>query len=253
MNQTNNLNFRIIGQGHPIVFLHGFLESISMWDYLDLENAPFQSILIDLPGHGMSPLLDDAERPSLEFMTTQVRSVLNQLSIENYNVVGHSMGGYVALLLKEMDDRCEKVVLLNSNFWEDSEEKKKDRIRVADIALKSKDLFVNESIPGLFYRHGRKDSEVLDLINEAKKMTGVAIAYASLAMRIRQAKAELIRKYSKDFMIVQGLHDPIISIEKLKEEIGNMNISAEILKKSGHMAHIEEPAHVLEIIVEFLK
>jgi pimeloyl-ACP methyl ester carboxylesterase len=93
------LNYRVFGNGHPVVFLHGFLEDVSMWEFLTSQQIPFQAICIDLPGHGLSQLTDDS--PSLAFMADEVLKVLDFLKLSEFHIVGHSMGGYVALLIKE--------------------------------------------------------------------------------------------------------------------------------------------------------
>lgn len=248
----NKLIYRVFGNGYPVVFLHGFLESTSMWNYLELEKAPFQSILIDLPGHGNSSLNDSNESPSIKYMGLEVAKLLEELKIEEYHIVGHSMGGYVALELKELDPKCRKIVLLNSNFWEDPVEKKKDRVRIAEIVLKAKDLFINEAIPGLFYRHNRKDSATIELIKEAKKMDAVSIAYASLAMRNREDKSTFVKENATDFLILHGKHDPIISTDKWQSELTDIPVLFEIVEDAGHMSHIENPTKVLKSIVDFI-
>ena len=253
MSQYSTLNYRITGDGHPVIFLHGFLESITMWSQLDLESLPFQSVLIDLPGHGLSPLTDDSSIPSIDFYAQEVKNLLVELNISNYHIVGHSMGGYIALKLKELDSSCAKVVLLNSNFWEDEPLKKRDRVRVADFALKAKNLFVNEAIPGLFYRHDRTNTFIKDLTAEAKKIEGVAIAYASLAMRNRSNKRELLLANPKAFLIIQGEHDPLISLKKMQKELISKNVELTLLGESGHMAHVEEPEKVVIALLRFLK
>ena len=252
MDWINKLNYRVFGNGYPVVFLHGFLESTTMWNYLELEKAPFQSILIDLPGHGNSGLNDSTESPSMKYMAQEVVKLLKELNIDEYHVVGHSMGGYVALEVKELDPKCKKVVLLNSNFWEDPVEKKKDRVRIADIVLKAKELFVNEAIPGLFYRHNRKNSVIIELIKEAKKMEAASIAYASLAMRNREDKSTLVKGNPADCLILHGKHDPIISTEKWQSELKDMPVSFEIIEDAGHMSHIENPTKILKSIIDFL-
>jgi len=252
MDWINKLNYRVFGNGYPVVFLHGFLESTTMWNYLDLEKAAFQSILIDLPGHGNSDLNDTNESPSMKYMAGEVTKLLKELKIEEYHIVGHSMGGYVALELKELDPKCKKVVLLNSNFWEDQVEKKKDRVRIADIVLKAKELFVNEAIPGLFYRHNRKDYAVSELINEAKKMEAVSIAYASLAIRNREDKSTLVKGNPADFLILHGKHDQMISTEKWQSDLKEIPVSFEIIEDAGHMSHIENPTKILKSIIDFL-
>lgn len=252
MPRNGNLYFKIIGEGSAVVFLHGFMESITMWDYLKPEDFPFQSVLIDLPGHGNSTLKDSSEAPSLEFMAEEVTRLLEFLNIQSYHIVGHSMGGYVALLLKEKDSRCKKVVLLNSNFWEDGAEKKNDRIRMAELALQSKNVVIQEAVPSLFYRFNRKDNVVRKLVEEAKKMEATAIAYASLAMRSRLNKKYLLIQNPADFLIIQGENDPLIQLETMQKELTELQVQYTSIKESGHMAYCEQPEIVREIIGSFL-
>ncbi len=252
MHGNGNLSYSVVGNGNPVVFLHGFMESIAMWDYLKLEDAPFQSVLIDLSGHGNSPLTDTREHPSLEFMAKEVSNLLDILNIQSYAIAGHSMGGYIALLLKEKDSRCKKVILLNSNFWEDGPEKKNDRIRMAELVLQSKNVVIQEAVPSLFYRFNRKDSVVRKLVEEAKKMDAAAIAYASLAMRSRLDKKYLLIQNPMDFLIIQGENDPLIQVETMQNELKELHVQCIRVKDSGHMAYCEQPETVRKIITSFL-
>lgn len=247
------LHFQSVGKGsHCILFLHGFMESSSMWKHLKLTIPSCRHIYIDLPGHGHSTI-ENVEDPSIAYMADECLEVLKMLGVERYSVIGHSMGGYVALEMKDKDPCCEKVVLLNSNFWEDPPQKKVDRIRVADLALKARDLFISEAIPGLFYRREDHKKEISNLIVEAKRMHPEAIAFASLAMRSRSAKHALIQQQPSDFLIIHGENDPLITREKLFEELGGLQCSTSMLDNAGHMAHIEAPNELSEIVIDFLK
>jgi len=244
------LHYSVQGQGRPVIFLHGFMESVSMWEFLDINDI--QAILIDLPGHGKSLLNDPGEIPSIRFMAEKVMEITALLELNSYDVVGHSMGGYVAMLLKELDPCCAKVVLLHSNFWEDSDQKKRDRIRMADLAFKAKELLIKEAIPGLFYRTDSKDSGVQNLIAEALNMSSEAIAYASLAMRSRSDKTELLTKYPDDIHIIQGEHDPLIASDVMTQALKAFKVSYHQLPNAGHMGHIEDPRSVNKLLQEIL-
>ena len=246
--QIELMNYRVFGNGHPVVFLHGFLESIGMWNFIDVNNFHFKCVLIDLPGHGDSELWDVNETPSLNFMATEVQKVIQFLEIDSYHVVGHSMGGYIALILKESDANCQKVVLLNSTFKADSEQKKRDRVRVADLALKAKNLFIQEAIPRLFYRFDKEEIVVKNLIEEAKQMDGQAIAYAALAMRERRDTFYLFSNFSVDIFIVQGKYDPLISCESMKEDMVKHFNQLFVLEEVGHMSHAENPRSTLQLL-----
>ena len=247
------LNFSVSGEGNAIVFLHGFLESNSMWDYLALEELNFQKIFIELPGHGQSALTDDSENPSLNFYANEVQEVLSFLKIEKFSIVGHSLGAYVALILKEHNLGCQKVVLLNSNFWADNEQKKKDRLRVAEIAFKAKKVFINEAIPNLFGQVELFQNAIQVLKEEAMKIEPESIAYAALAMRHRKDYSHMIAENPSDYFIIHGALDRLVTTEFLtqqsktifKEELTNHLF---IITKAGHMAHIETSKVVMELL-----
>jgi pimeloyl-ACP methyl ester carboxylesterase len=248
------LHYSIEGEGETLVFLHGFLESNSMWDYLALEELNFQKIFIELPGHGQSALKDVSEQPSLNFYAKEVQEVLSILKIKKFSIVGHSLGAYVALTLKEQNVGCQKVVFLNSNFWADNEQKKKDRLRVAEIAFKAKKVFINEAIPNLFGQVELFRNEIEALKEEAMQIEPESIAYAALAMRQRKDYSHMIAENPSDFFIIHGALDRLVTTEFLmeqtklifKEQLANHLF---IINEAGHMAHIEAN----EIVMNLLK
>lgn len=241
------LNYSVHGEGRPIVYLHGFLESSTMWTFLNFQAFNTRNIFIDLPGHGQSDLTDSSENPSLDFMANEVSKILNLLQIETYSVIGHSMGGYVGLLLKKNDSRCKKVVLLNSNFWDDTEQKKKDRIRVAEISFKAKKIFIREAIPNLFGKPENFPNEIIHLTNEAMDMSHESIAYASLAMRKRNDFTDSINSNPADYFIIHGILDRLIDADFLRKQLSSEK-NLFFIENAGHMAHIEQSEEVLVIL-----
>lgn len=242
------LNYSIIdGEGSAVVFLHGFLESNSMWDCLPLDEINGKKILIDLPGHGNSEMNLDFSNPSLSFFADEVLAVLNHLNVSHFSIVGHSMGGYVALIIKQQIADCQKVVLLNSNFWSDSDQKKKDRIRVADIVFRAKKLFIKESIPNLFGKPKNFQNQIDKLINEASLMSPESIAYSSLAMRERNDFTNEINTNPKDYYIIQGIDDRLNSSHEMESKVSH-KFNLFLLENVGHMAHIEANTKIIELL-----
>ena len=187
-----NVNYFLSGSGEKnIILLHGFLESSFMWqDYTSRWNKNYKVIAIDLPGHGES-LNEDEMEPSIEFMAEKVLEVLSDLKIRSFSIVGHSMGGYVALSIKnksinnliKMFD-CHKVVLLNSNFWVDSDLKKNDRLRVAEIVFQNKDLFLHTAIPNLFNEPNKYKNQISIFISWARSGSTVSVIVNELCSSI---------------------------------------------------------------------
>lgn len=250
MKNNNLLNYREIGVGYPVVFLHGYLESLEMWDYFSFENS-FRCIFIDLPGHGDSEI--DIETPiSMLSIAESVKDVIDQLGVQEYALVGHSMGGYVGLELKATDNRCDKLVLLNSNFWEDSDLKKKDRERVAQIVKKNKKLFLYEAIPNLFSHPEKFNLEVRKIIETAMKMSPEAIGQISIAMSKRNSFESKVEGMINQLLILQGSEDTIVPLEKMEEALSSFpEVRFEVIN-SGHMSHIENTLVTQKIIEDFL-
>jgi pimeloyl-ACP methyl ester carboxylesterase len=85
------------GEGAPIVFLHGFGADLNGWrpvHRLLPETQP--ALAIDLPGHGLSPLGEEA---SFEALVEAARAALTGEGVSNAHLVGHSLGGAVATAL----------------------------------------------------------------------------------------------------------------------------------------------------------
>lgn len=243
------LHYKVFGEGPVVLFLHGFLESMSMWGYLPLEDFRCKKVFIDLPGHGNSKILNNAE-PSIASMANEVILILEKENIKKFHVVGHSMGGYIALSIKEKHEECKKVILLNSNYWSDSESKKKDRERVCKIAFKAKDYFLNEAIPNLFTDKVKFKTQIDQLVDESKQMSPESIAYASTAMKNRKDKSGVLNK--NDIVIIHGSSDTLIKNSDYDRSLINP-AHFHSISNAGHMSHIENPGEVIEVLKLYLK
>ena len=241
------LNHKVVGKGTLIVFLHGFLESMEMWENISNKTVDFKKLLIDLPGHGGSSFNPPPSAPCLSYPVKAILSLINSLDVDRYHVVGHSLGGYVALRIKKEDPRCEKVVLLNSNNWEDNEKKKKDRIRIADVVFKSKNLFINQAVPSLFSNPKKNNLEILNLLKKAKTYSSECIAYYSLAMRNRKS----FSINNENYFMIHGEFDKTISKEELNKAKLTFRNRLYFLK-SGHMSTYESPIELNKILCQIL-
>ena len=248
------LSFQQSGDGFPVILLHGYMESLKMWDQLVNSSNAFSWWAVDLPGHGETALLNEEMEPSIDWYAHEVISFIQLKEIKEFHLVGHSMGGYIALRIKEMiPDACKKVILLNSHPWEDSQLKKTDRLRVADIAYKAKSLFVQQAIPALFFQPDCFQEAIQLLTSEANNMSADAIAYAALAMRNRKDSTHVIDQFAEDFLIIQGKFDPLIDCEQVIEFSDVHKVKRAVLANSGHMAHIEEPDEISHLIHVFFR
>lgn len=234
----------------PIVFLHGFLESSTMWEELELPEG--RSILmVDLPGHGGSiENIDCAD--SINDMAKAVLEVFDKVGLSECHIIGHSMGGYVALVIKEMEPKVKRVMLLNSNYWTDSPQKVKDRKRVAEIVKTNQAHFIYEVIPNLFLHPEKYHDKVKGLIDEAMKMSPEVIAKASIAMSQRANYTNFVLQHADHFTCVQGESDPIVSAKRMRKDLMGSEVKYVEVAGVGHMAHIEATSIINRCVEEFV-
>jgi len=159
------------------------------------------------------------------------------------------MGGYVALLMKEKIPACNKVIMLNSNYWSDSSSKKKARGRVSKIAFKAKNYFIQEAIPNLFSDQLKYKEEIQKLIQDAQKMTPEAISYASLAMKNRQDKTNELN--FDDLIFIHGELDLLVDKSMFDLDIIKPSHFYEI-SNAGHMSYIENHGEVIDVLKLYL-
>ena len=106
--------YRIAGSGPPVVLIHGMLNSSSHWQSVALELAREHTVIApDLIGHG------DSAAPrgdySLGAHAASIRDLLAAIGIERASIVGHSLGGGVAMqFFYQFPQRVERLVLISS-------------------------------------------------------------------------------------------------------------------------------------------
>lgn len=247
----NILNYRIVGNGYPVVFLHGFLESNSMWKSLLPELEKIRAICIELPGHGESPLLSTPLQ--LETITDSVKSTIKSLNIEQFSIVGHSLGGYVALHLAEDKNlNIDRLTLLHSHPWADPKNKKRDRDRVAKIVEYNELMFLNEAIPSLYYEPQFFETKINQLIEEANEMSEQAIIQTLIAMRDREEKVKVLEDWKDKISIIQGEFDSLIDAQKLEKLAEENRNEFNLIRSIGHMGHHENKIEVARLVNSFV-
>lgn len=241
------LNYKIIGEGYPVVFLHGFLENNDMWEEILPELPGVKAICIELPGHGNSPLL--TEKLSLKSIADAVSKILTFLRVTPFSVVGHSLGGYVALhLVSDSLLNIEHLVLLHSQPWADDAIKKENRNRAAKIVAYNKSLFLKEALPNLYYQKTveKHQTKVQHLIESASKMSTEAIQETLFAMRDREDKSAILKKLGKNIHIIQGEFDHLIEATTMENAAKAYNNNFYLIQGIGHMGHHEAKEEVIQ-------
>jgi pimeloyl-ACP methyl ester carboxylesterase len=243
------------GSGQPLVLLHGLCEDSTIWDEFIGDLSMYQIIRVDLSGFGGSEILPEH---SIALMAQSVKVVLDSLSIDQCVVVGHSMGGYVALsFARQYPDVIKGLGLFHSHPFTDSDLKKAERTKAIEFIKKNGHiLYVKQMIPKLFAELFATSNEFLinALILKASKYPAEAIIGAHEAMLNRDDSEILVREMKCPVLMIIGKQDTTVPYQTSVKSMSLPPIAdIHILPKVAHMGMYRAKTETVKIVDNFMQ
>jgi pimeloyl-ACP methyl ester carboxylesterase len=232
-----------------VVLLHGFGEDSSIWSGF----VPFlqKDFYILTPDYARLSNLK-----SIEEYADFVHSKIVEKNIEKCVMIGHSMGGYIALAFAEKyPEMLTGLGLFHSTSFADSEEKKAARTKNIDFIDKhGAEQFIKTSTPNLYAENFQKQHpEVIEKhIEYASTLPKEALMAGMKAMRDRPDRRQVLKSLRCQVMFIIGEKDKSVSPEDAKSQIMMPKyFSSSILDEVAHMGMIEEPEDCLKFMIKF--
>ena len=242
------------GKGRVVVLFHGFLEDSTMWSAIVPKFSKQNRVIcVDLLGHGASGSLGYIH--TMEEQAMLVKAVLNHLHLRKYILIGHSMGGYVALAFTELYPKSVRgLCLMNSSALADSEEKKINRDRALKNIKKNYRIFVSVAIPNLFSENSRLryKAEIKKLTQEALQLTPQSIIAATEGIKIRKDRTHLLKEGTYKKLLIIGKKDSLLDYNSLIQQTDNTDVGI-VEFPDGHMSHIENKDSLIATLKDFIK
>lgn len=231
-----------------IVCLHGFGEDHRVWDdFIPPYTWPYPVL---------SPNYADwTDCSSTSDYANKIVSSLPQ--DQPWFLIGHSMGGYVALAFAKLyPQQVKAVVMLNSTATADSDEKKLNRNKTIDFLNNwGTKAFIGPFVPQLFTKDfaANQASLIQNLIQRYQSIPAEGLMAASAAMRDRAAGFDLLASTQIPFLFIHGDQDSIVSLEDVKRACATSNLHRMVrIPNSGHQSAYEAPDEVHSTIVSFI-
>jgi len=252
MPEINNFSYIDEGKGYPLVLVHGFLGNAEMWrPQIDEFKKYFRVIAPDLPGYGKNNKYKLIN--SIEGFASEIFNFLQNLKIEKFNLVGHSMGGMIVQQMSvNFSSHINKLICYSTgsigempNRFETIDESRK-KIKTNGLEITSlniaKTWFVNGENDPNFY-----------LCKNASSETTLDAADASLvAMKSWNGKNNLYKINNKTLIIWGDLDK---SYDKNQIDILHSNIKnseLKIVNGFAHNVHLENPKIFNKLLLDFL-
>lgn len=234
------------GSGNPIIFIHGATANHEVWNrQIKFFAKKFKVITLDLPGHGKSENI--RKKVLIEDYSNHVARFVSGLRLDKFFVVGHSMGGAIAMdfTLKNMK-HVKGLVLVSTG-----------------VKLKIPSSFML-SLRKNFEKTILTDLKSMIFSEKTDKKLAEKVVQESLKCPLKTCLNDFTACNNFDFsnmisririptLIVVGKDDILTSIKYsffLHEKIKNSKL--EIIDDAGHMVMIEKPEQFNKIVFSFL-
>lgn len=253
---NNKIYYSDIGKGITIVLLHGYLESSETWNDFSIElSKKYRVVSFDIPGHGDSEVI--SEFHSMEVLSKVILKSLRKLKVDKCFMIGHSMGGFLTLMIHELyPELLSGFCLFQSHPFADTEASKKKRLREIDFVKEGKkDLIARFNIPNAFANDNYElfKPEIGNAVKIALQTSKEGIIANVHAMISRPDLSESLKNSGIPFLIIAGKKDNYIDFNTIISKIKiPENSELYVLENSGHMGFIEEKIESANIISQFI-
>jgi pimeloyl-ACP methyl ester carboxylesterase len=257
--QGSRVHYVEAGRGDPVVLIHGIFASTFSFRHTIPELAQQHRVVaFDLRGFGYTDMPEDADY-SLSAQAQLVHDAMARLGIERAAVVGHSMGGDVAMRLAlRYPDSVSRLVLVDSVTHHEMSHRRSPRLVRPLLPL----------IAGLSLNTRSVRRGILSAVHDPAHVTDDVVAGYELPMRVKgrlRAFARLLAHRERDLpveperitqpaLVLWGEHDRWIPVEHGEELAQRLpNARFVVVRSAGHLPLEEQPADVNKMLVDFLR
>lgn len=248
-----NLFFQESGSGQPVILLHGFPFHHGIWGkFAQRLSASCHVYTVDLPGFGKSPILKTPF--TLDQIGESIVTWVFGMNLQKPVLIGHSLGGYVALAaIKKDPGLFSSLGLFHSTAYADTEEKKQSRNKVIEFIEKNGvEAFTSNFIDPLFVDPNHP--AISKVKSVAMSATEEAVKNYTIAMRDRTERTEVLRSYPAPVLFLAGEKDPGISVESIKKQAAlRVRPAVRIVPNIAHMGMFENETECLNVIQTFIQ
>jgi pimeloyl-ACP methyl ester carboxylesterase len=263
-----NLHFTDRGKGKTLLFLHGFGANSYTWTKVsETLSQNYRVILLDLKGHGASPKPNDSAY-SLHDQAELVTAFILENSLEDLTLIGHSLGGGIALLValklgSKVPNPISSLILIDTVAYSQPLPAFIKILRVPVLAQLSVCLVPNRLQALQVLRLAYHDNEKItnDTIDAYSTPLALPGAHHALIETAKQIIPQDIEDISSRYgtiriptLLLWGKHDRIVPLEvgeRLHHAISNSDLV--VIDDAGHIPHEEAPAVTLQAIQKFLQ
>ena len=260
------------GKGKTLVFIHGLGGNLSHWQQnMDALSNQFRCIAIDLPGYGCSTTPINTT-DQLATYADLIIAMLQKLQLTDVTLVGHSMGGQIAVIaaLKSSQIITKLVLVAPAGFEQFSATEKEllSNISTQPFFKTQDEQAIRASFKNNFYQLPAA-AEPLIAYRIAQRDCANFSSYCNTIVQgingmLRHPVKSQLSLLQQPVLVVFGAADNLIPNKYLHPSLTTLGVATEganeiknhhlvILPKAGHLLQVEQPEAFKTALLQFLK
>ena len=250
------LHTETLGSGPDIIFLHGLFGAGDNWRSVGRALSEHYRVhLIDLPNHGRSDWLDE---PELSTLASIVNDWIKQQGIQQYHLLGHSMGGKVAmqLALNPHDGELQKLIIVDISPKEYPPHHQDifKALREADLSQLKDRKAVDDAIAHLVTDTGVRQFLLKSLYKKDGQLAW-RFNFKTLEEKYQAVACAptVTQPWQKPTLFIKGMNSNYIT-EADRSLIMELfpKAQAKVIEGAGHWPHAEKTTAFIKILTNFL-
>ncbi|PCI59490.1 MAG: alpha/beta hydrolase [Methylophilaceae bacterium] len=248
------LHYKILGQGQPLILLHGLFGSADNWGAVAKHfSQHYQTISVDLRNHGRSPHHDSQSYPD---MAEDIIELCDALKLDTIHLLGHSLGGKTAMqFATQYPERVDKLIVVDMAIrtYPDKQTHLMEAMMTVDLSsMQSRSevsRVLSDPIPNAMVRQFLLMNlvKVDDGLQWRINLTALKANYSAIRQSVCASA-----QYDKPCLFIRGEHSDYVRDEDV-EEIKNHFTKAQFTSlPTGHWVHAEQPQAFIEVVAQFL-
>lgn len=251
------LHYRTLGEGSPIIILHGIFGTSDNWQTFGKQLADeYQVYLLDQRNHGLSPHSDAFD---YSLMSEDLHEFIQHYQLKSPTIIGHSMGGKVAMFYAvSYPEEFEKLVVVDiaPRSYPLHHQHILDAMSAVDLTSATSRSEVEEQMKPFLPDRGVRQFLMKNLKREDNNSFSWKLNLASIRDNIKNVgvAVEPAASVEKPALFVRGENSDYIRTEDellIKEIFPQASVVT--IKNAGHWVHAEQPEALYQTLKKFLQ
>lgn len=262
------IHYRDEGQkdAEAVVLVHGFAASLHTWEPLVNElKDDYRLISLDLPGHGLSRAPVPASSTGLVAFETALSSLVDELDLEDFVLVGNSMGGDLSWRYALKNENALKgLVLVGSAGWPEQAEGEDQSLvfrllenPIARQLMKDIDtsMLIQSALRNSFYDEAFVTDEMTERYAALMRAPGHREGILAILAEDKSPATDAgLAELNVPTLVLHGDTDRLVPVES-GSRFANAIPDAQLViyENTGHLPHEEKTALMAQHLTEFIE